>query len=71
MGRTQSGTRSKTSDDEILHLLAESSWPVGSTEVAEAVGVSQQAAYERLRRLADDGEIERKTTGGTTLWRRP
>jgi len=61
--------RSKTSDGEVLSVLAQASWPLGSTEVADAVGVSQQAAYKRLRRLAEDGEIERKTTGGTTLWR--
>jgi len=63
-------TRGKTSDEEVLGVLANSTWPLGSTEVAEAVGVSQQAAYQRLRRLAENGEIERKTSGGTTLWRR-
>lgn len=63
-------TRGKTSDDEVLSVLARASWPLGSTEVAEAVGVSQQAAYNRLQRLAEEDEIERKTSGGTTLWRR-
>lgn len=64
------GSRGKTSDAEILTTLGESTWPLGSTEVADAVGVSQQAAYARLRRLADEGRVERKMTGGTTLWRR-
>ena len=63
-------TRGKTSDEEVLGVLADSTWPLGSTEVAEAVGVSEQAAYQRLGRLAENGEIERKTSGGTTLWRR-
>ena len=63
-------SRGKTSDAEVLRTLADSAWPLGSTEVADAVGVTQQAAYARLRRLADEGRVERKTTGGTTLWRR-
>ena len=61
--------RQKTSDQEILSLLECEQWPLGSTEVAEAVGITQQGAYNRLRRLADKGQIERKTTGGTTIWR--
>jgi len=64
-----STTRGKTSDEEIMRALGESAWPLGSTEVGEAVGVSQQAAYNRLARLADEGRVERKMTGGTTLWR--
>lgn len=62
--------RGQTSTDEILTVLSEAAWPLGTTEVGDAVGVTQQAAYNRLRQLADDGIIERKTTGGTTLWRR-
>jgi len=69
MATGETKARAKTSDESILSLLREHSWPLGSTEVADAVGVSQQAAYKRLRRLADEGRVERKTTGGTTLWR--
>jgi DNA-binding IclR family transcriptional regulator len=61
--------RGKTSDEEILSILANAAWPLGSTEVADAVGVTQQAAYNRLSTLADEGRVERKTTGGTVLWR--
>lgn len=69
MAGSETTGRAKTSDEIILSLLQEDSWPLGSTEVADAVGVSQQAAYKRLRRMADEGRVERKTTGGTTLWR--
>lgn len=66
---TPTGRRGKTSNDEILAVLADADWPLGSTDVGDAVGVSQQAAYNRLRQLADAGRVERRTTGGTTLWR--
>jgi len=61
--------REGTSDEEILSVLSGAEWPLGSTEVGEAVGVTQQAAYNRLARLADEGRVERKMTGGTVLWR--
>jgi DNA-binding Lrp family transcriptional regulator len=61
--------RGETSDEEILSVLRDADWPLGSTEVGDAVGVTQQAAYNRLRRLAEEGQIERKMTGGTVLWR--
>jgi len=66
---TASGGGASVSDQAIVALLAEAEWPLGSTEVAEEFGVSQQAAYARLRSLAEEDRIERKTTGGTTLWR--
>jgi len=66
---TASGGGASVSDQAIVALLAEAEWPLGSTEVAAEFDISQQAAYARLRSLAEEDRIERKTTGGTTLWR--
>jgi len=61
--------RGKTSDEEILTVLRAADWPLGSTDVGDAVGVSQQAAYNRLSRLAEEARVERRQTGGSVLWR--
>lgn len=66
---TASAGRQSVTDDEIVTLLYASEWPLGSTEVAEHFDMSQQAAYYRLARLVEDGRVEKRTTGGTTLWR--
>ena len=66
---SSNGCRDGISDDAILTMLAVSDWPLGTTEVADRFDVSQQAAYARLKRLAEQGLVEKKTTGGTTLWR--
>jgi predicted ArsR family transcriptional regulator len=50
-------------------VLRAADWPLGSTDVGDAVGVSQQAAYNRLSRLAEEGRVERRQTGGSVLWR--
>jgi len=54
-------------DREFLAALAEHE-PAGTTEIAEAVGVTRQNAYKRLRQLADDGKITSKKIGGSLVW---
>lgn len=62
------GRPPETTDREYLRLFAESSDPVMFTsEVAEAVGVTQQGAYSRLRELAADGLIASKQ-GRERVW---
>ena len=58
------------SEERILDLLKDSDWPRGTGEVAAEFGVTQQAAYYRLRKLHEAGKIERhKLDGNTVLWR--
>jgi predicted ArsR family transcriptional regulator len=57
-------------DDMIIRYLRSQSWPVISTEVADAFDVTQQAAYQRLVSLRERGRVEReKKNPMTVLWR--
>lgn len=56
--------------EKVIELLHKSEWPMATTEVAEAFGITQQSAHYRLTRLHERGEIERKKAGGNAvLWR--
>jgi predicted ArsR family transcriptional regulator len=58
------------SEERILDLLKHADWPMGTGEVAAEFGVTQQAAYYRLRKLHEAEKIERhKLDGNTVLWR--
>lgn len=62
------GRPPETTDREYLRLFQDSSDPVLFTsEVAGAVGVSQQGAYSRLRELADSGLLDSKK-GSERVW---
>jgi predicted ArsR family transcriptional regulator len=64
------GGDSLTDDDIVRYIRAQAPWPVISTEVAEAFGVTQQAAYQRLVSLSESGRVEReKKNRRTVLWR--
>jgi DNA-binding IclR family transcriptional regulator len=58
-------------DKDILRFLRDQEpWPVISTEVADAFGISQQAAYSRLASLNESGEVSRrKANRRTVMWR--
>lgn len=58
------------SDEEILEVFRESDHPfLGTTEVADAVGFSQpKGAYKRLEQLVEDGELRKRTVGGTSIY---
>lgn len=59
-------------DEEVLAILRGTSEPVLSTsDVADKLGVSRQRADQRLRRLLDAGEIERKRVGPAVAWYLP
>jgi len=64
------GGDSLTDDDIMRYIRAQAPWPVISTEVADAFGVTQQAAYQRLVSLSESGRVERQKKNRTTvLWR--
>lgn len=55
------------SDEEFLEAVKECS-PAGTAEIAEAVGCHEKAAYKRLRKLAQSGEIDSKLVGHHRIW---
>jgi predicted ArsR family transcriptional regulator len=54
-------------DSELREAVSEHA-PASTSEVAEALGVSRRAVDYRLKRLADDGEIERKKIAKVQVW---
>jgi Mn-dependent DtxR family transcriptional regulator len=69
MSSVPEGTADEISYEKILEWMAGREWPVTSVQVGERFGISQQAAYYRLRRLRERGEVERKKYGNTVMWR--
>ncbi|KZN23721.1 hypothetical protein A4G99_12690 [Haladaptatus sp. R4] len=69
------GTANDIGGDEILGVferLDDPSEPLATSEVAEAVGCARRTAYDKLRRLADEGKLETKTIGAQArAWWRP
>lgn len=59
--------RSEHDDREYLDAIAENE-PAGTTEIADAVGVTRQNADRRLRQLADDGLVSSKKIGNSLAW---
>jgi predicted transcriptional regulator len=58
-----------TSDTEVLSAIRGHYAPaVGTSDIAEAAGVSRQAADNRLRNLEDDGLVESYKAGRTLVW---
>jgi len=58
-----------TSDEEVLQAIQDHRAPaVGTGDVADAVGVSRQAADYRLKNLKDDGLIDTELIGQTKIW---
>jgi PAS domain S-box-containing protein len=46
--------------------------PLTTPEVAEALGANRRTVYKRLRKLAEQGRLETKTTGANSrIWWRP
>ena len=62
------GRPPETSDGEYLRLIDTAAGPaVFTSEIAEAVGVSQQGAFARLSALRDDGLVDSKK-GNERIW---
>ncbi|MGB9950821.1 FaeA/PapI family transcriptional regulator (plasmid) [Haloarcula marismortui] len=55
--------------ENITKLLANSDWPLATTEVADAFDITQQSAHYRLTELHRRAEIERRKSAGTVYWR--
>jgi Fic family protein len=54
-------------DTEIIDVFASTDDPVlAAKEVADEIGMSRQGAGQRLRKLVDRGELQRKRPGHRT-----
>jgi Mn-dependent DtxR family transcriptional regulator len=54
------------SDDEYLDAIRDGNH--ATSDIADAVGVARQSADERLRRLAEEGQVDRETVGNSLYW---
>ena len=56
-------------DDEILKYIHDEYSPaVGTADVAEEFGVTQQSAYNYLTRLQSEGYVESRKVGRANAW---
>lgn len=63
------GTSGGTSELEVLRAIRDHYAPaVGTSDVAERVGISRQGADYRLRRLAEQGDVEKHEVGQSVVW---
>jgi predicted ArsR family transcriptional regulator len=64
------GRKPRVTDEELLAVFQRTDDPVLSTaEIADELPIKRRATLTRLRRLADNGVLNRKQTGGrNTVW---
>lgn len=56
------------SQKQVLELFQDIDEPVlTASEIADEFGITQQAAYSRLKRLHEDGLIDRKEVGARAV----
>lgn len=68
--QSKPGRKPRVTDEEVLAVLRENDDPVLSTaEVADELPIKRRATLTRLQRLAENGVLARKQTGGrNTVW---
>jgi len=55
-------------DDEIIQAIR-SNEPAGTQEVADELGLARQSVDYRLRKLLDQGRVEKQKIGNSLAWR--
>lgn len=69
MSETQSRSGGDLTYQDILDYMASRDWPVTSKLIAEEFDISQQAAYYRLKKLREQGDVDRAKLGrNVVLW---
>ena len=68
MDRDDEGRFSASVSDEAVLDAVATAAPVGTSDVAEELGLTRQAADYRLRRLREAGRVEADTIGGALAW---
>lgn len=70
MSNAQSRSDQNLTYDDVLAYMSNRDWPVTSKQIADHFDISQQAAYYRLKRLRNRGDVERAKLGrNVVLWR--
>lgn len=70
--RSSDTGRFEPDHDDVSFLNAvESAEPAGTVEVAEIVGCRRQNADYRLRKLEEQGKVNKKKVGRTLVWTLP
>lgn len=54
-------------DDQFISAVRDADLPTTS-EVGETVGCKYRTAYERLKRLEEDGRVESREIGNSLVW---
>lgn len=69
-GHSTPGRKPRVTDEELLAVFQRTDDPVLSTaEIADELPIKRRATLTRLQRLADNGVLSRKQTGGrNTVW---
>jgi len=67
MSDEEEDPRRRYSDDDFVGVLREQG-PAVTSEVAEHVGCSRRQAYNRLKELEREGELNNREVGNTLLW---
>lgn len=57
--------------EEFITAVEAADGPVGTQDVADAVGCSYPLAYERLQELAEAGKIQQRKIGQSHVWSIP
>lgn len=69
MAGDKPGPEQEVSDEELLRVLALAYKPaLGTTEIADCVGLSRQAIHRRLKQLEDIRLVESGKFGSTRAW---
>lgn len=56
-------------DEEVLRAISDAYPPVlGTSDVAERIGVRRQTADKYLRRLWEEGDVESRLIGQVRVW---
>lgn len=66
---TRPGPDPSVSDEDIIRVIVANEKPVmGTTEIADRLGISQQAMSRHLKRLADEGALKTDKVGQARVW---
>lgn len=67
MSDEEGDSRQQYTDKEFLQAVRDQQ-PASTGEVADAVGCTRRNADYRLRRLRDEGAVDKKMAGNSLVW---
>lgn len=60
--------RDTYSNEAFINALSDLGGTAGTREVAEQIGCHRDTARRRLTELVEEGTVQRRTVGDSTLW---